>query len=101
MVHIATVSLLSIKLIRQSTNKPLATAAKLVIPYMSYSGILKSLNPAMIFSEITSGGGQRDLPIEGKNPDLCHLLSLAGKESIRLPVNKSFARARPEPISLG
>jgi len=72
-VHVATLSLLSVGLIRQATSEPLATAAKLVIPYINYSGILKSLNPAMIFSEITSGGGQRGLPVEGKNPDLRHL----------------------------
>src|SRR5438067_90820 len=43
-------------------------------PYsVIYPGILKSLNPTVIFSEITSAGGSRRLFVEGKNPDLRHL----------------------------
>jgi hypothetical protein len=51
----------------------LETAAGPLPCFVSYLGILKSLKPTAISSEITSAGGSRRLPVEGKNPDLRHL----------------------------
>ena len=71
--HVERLSLLRFGLTGTRRGDSLETAAGPLPCFLSYLGILKSLKPTAISSEITSAGESRRLPVEGKNPDLRHL----------------------------